>query len=174
MAPAQKLGDPSVTVHGPCGSKHNRPSGPLRLTEQTQLKEKIMRNRLLTSLLIASFGVMAATAGAQPTPSAPNNSPRNAPVGTSTAPSTDGSADPAYGANNSAGMRTPGMMDSSAMPTTMTGYKSARAACEQQPLASREQCRVSLNTRYSGVAPKCQKLLGSALDECLKGADTGQ
>src|SRR5450631_3843034 len=120
-----------------------------------------MRQRILATLLIASFGAMAATASAQTTPSAPNNSPRNAPVGNTVAPSTDGSADPSYGANTpsmNSGMKAPGAMDSS-MPTTMGGYKSARSACEKQPVASQEQCRLAINTRYSGVAPKCQKLL---------------
>ena len=65
-------------------------------------------------------------------------------------------------------------MNDSGVPTSLSGYKSARAACDQQPAGSRDQCRASLNTRYSGVAPKCQKLQGPALDDCLKGADTGQ
>jgi len=56
----------------------------------------------------------------------------------------------------------------------MSGYKRDSAACDQQPVSSRTQCRTSLNTRYSAVAPKCQKLTGSALDDCLKGADTAQ
>lgn len=136
-----------------------------------------MRQRILATLLIASFGAMAATASAQTTPSAPNNSPRNAPVGTTVAPSTDGSADPSYGAATppaNSGMSAPGTMNNNGLPSGMGGYKSARAACEKQPMASQEQCRVAINTRYSGVAPKCQKLLGSALDDCLKGADTGQ
>jgi hypothetical protein len=137
-----------------------------------------MRQKILTTLLIGAFGAMAATAGAQSTNTAPNNSPRNAPVGSTVAPSTDGSADPSVGArtpSTNSGMNTPmnSQMNGS-MPTSMTGYKSARSACEKQPVASQEQCRIAINTRYSGVAPKCQKLLGSALDECLKGADTGQ
>jgi hypothetical protein len=139
-----------------------------------------MRQQLIQALLIASFGAMAATATAQSTSTAPNNSPRNAPVGNATAPATDGSADPAYNAKNPAtnsGMNsgmTTGATGNSAMPTSMSGYKSARAACDQQPATSQEKCRLGVNTRYSGVAPKCQKLLGSALDDCLKGADTGQ
>ena len=64
-------------------------------------------------------------------------------------------------------------MDSN-MPTDMNGYKSARAACDNHPLDSRETCRTTLNKRYIAVAPKCRKLSGSALDDCLKGADTGQ
>ncbi len=133
-----------------------------------------MRRRILATLLIASFGVAAATAGAQNT--APNNSPRNAPVGTTAPAPVDGSADPASGASNPATstMKTPGSMDSTGLPTSMTGYKSARAACDQQSASARSQCTNAVNTRYSGVAPKCQKLSGSALDDCLKGADTGQ
>jgi hypothetical protein len=68
-------------------------------------------------------------------------------------------------------MNTP--MDST-VPKDMRGYKSARAACDTQPMDSREKCWNTLNTRYSSLAPKCQKLSGAALDDCLKGADTGQ
>jgi hypothetical protein len=133
-----------------------------------------MRRKILATLLIASFGAMAATASAQNT--APNNSPRNAPVGTTMPAPADGSADPASGARNPAGttLQQPGIMDSTSLPTSMTGYKSARAACDQQPVSSKVQCQNAVNARYSGVAPKCQKLSGAALDDCLKGADTGQ
>jgi hypothetical protein len=60
------------------------------------------------------------------------------------------------------------------MPRDMSGYKTARAACDSGAMAGQEQCRNTLNLRYSGFAPKCQKLSGSALDDCLKGADHGQ
>jgi hypothetical protein len=71
-------------------------------------------------------------------------------------------------------MKAPGTAMDSTAPTDMSSYKAARAACDKQPLNSRDQCRVTINTRYASLSPKCQKLSGSALDDCLKGADTGQ
>jgi len=66
------------------------------------------------------------------------------------------------------------MMRQKLLSALLIAYKGERAACDQQPVGSRDQCRTTLNPRYSSVAPKCQKLSGSALDDCLKGADTGQ
>ncbi|HEV2008087.1 MAG TPA: hypothetical protein VGQ88_05115 [Burkholderiales bacterium] len=125
-----------------------------------------MRQKLLNTLLIASFGALAATASAQTTTPADNNTPAKAPVGTA-APSTMGTT------GTQPGNMQPSAMDNG-VPTDMKGYKSARAACDTQPLDMRDKCRTTLNTRYSAVAPKCQKLLGSALDDCLKGNDTAQ
>ena len=127
------------------------------------------RHRILNTLLIATFGAMAATAAAQTAAPAQNNTPRNAPVGNSAAPPTGGTSGGIMVPSDS--MNTP--MDSS-VPRDMRGYKNARTACDQQATDSREKCRTTLNMRYSAVAPKCQKLSGSALDDCLKGADTGQ
>ena len=130
------------------------------------------RQKILNVLLIASFGAVAATAGAQTTP-AQNNTPRNAPTGTTTAAPPTGDA---YGttAPSDSTMKAPGTAMDSNLPTDMSGYKAARAACDKQPLSSRDQCRTTLNGRYGSLAPKCQKLSGSALDDCLKGADTAQ
>ena len=142
-----------------------------------------MRQTILSALLIASFGAVAATASAQGT--APENSPRNAPVGTSAAAPTDGTADPTSGANNAAtyptinapaadsGMNAPAPINSDE-PAVMGDYKSARAACDQQPITSRAACEDAVNANFTGVAPECQKVSGPALDACLKGADAGQ
>jgi hypothetical protein len=129
------------------------------------------RQKILNVLLIASFGAVAATAGAQTTPTQ-NNTPRNAPTGTTAAPPTGD----AYGttAPSDSTMKAPGTAMDSNLPTDMSGYKAARAACDKQPLSSRDQCRTTLNARYGQLAPKCQKLSGSALDDCLKGADAAQ
>ena len=133
----------------------------------------MMRQKLLNTLLIASFGAMATVATAQtPTP-AQNNTPRNAPVGDAVAPSAAGSAGTMAPGNAGMGTMGNGAMDTS-VPTSMNGYKNARAACDTGAMDMREKCRTTLNTRYSSVAPKCQKLSGSALDDCLKGADTAQ
>jgi len=132
------------------------------------------RQRILNALLIASFGAMAATGAAQTTPTQ-NNTPRNAPVGDTAAPPAAGTTGSTYGGtmapSDSTTKASGTAMDSSA-PTSMSGYKAARAACDKQP--QKDQCRTALNARYSAVSPTCQKLSGAALDDCLKGADTGQ
>ncbi len=133
----------------------------------------MMRQKILNTLLIASFGAMAATAAAQTTYPAQNNTPQNAPVGNTAAPPTTGTSGGTMAPSDST-LKAPGTAMDSNVPTDMKGYKSARAACDTQSMDSREKCRTTLNTRYSAVAPKCQKLAGSALDDCLKGADTGQ
>jgi hypothetical protein len=149
------------------------------------------RQKILNALLIAAFGTVAATAAAQ-TPTGQSDTPRNAPVGTAADPAVGNApAPPAYGetmppsdstmqapttgiAPSDSTIQPPGTaMDGTALPD-MSSYKAARAACDKQPLNSRDQCRVTINTRYASLAPKCQKLSGSALDDCLKGADTGQ
>jgi hypothetical protein len=132
--------------------------------------------RILNALLIASFGAMAATGAAQTTPTTPaqDNTPRSAPVGDAAAPPTAGTTGSSYGgtmAPSDSTIKAPATADSSA-PTSMSGYKAARAACDKQPL--KDQCLTALNARYSAVSPQCQKLSGAALDDCLKGADTGQ
>ena len=131
------------------------------------------RQRILNALLIASFGAMAATGAAQTTPTTPaqDNTPKTAPAGDTAAPPTGSS----YGgttAPSDATIKAPGTAMDSSAPTSMSGYKAARAACDKQPL--KDQCRTALNARYSAVSPQCQKLSGAALDDCLKGADTGQ
>ena len=132
------------------------------------------RQRILNALLIASFGAMAATGAAQTTPTQ-NNTPRNAPVGDTAAPPAAGATRSTYGgtmAPSDSTIKAPGTAMDSSAPTSMSGYKAARAACDKQPL--KDQCRTALNQRYSAVSPQCQKLSGAALDDCLKGADTGQ
>src|SRR6266567_2928590 len=139
------------------------------------------RQRILNALLIASFGAVAATAGAQTTPGAQtttppgSETPKNAPVGDKAAPPATGTTTgSSYGgtmAPSDSTIKAPETAMDSSAPTSMAGYKAARAACDKQPL--KDQCRTALNQRYSAVSPQCQKLSGSALDDCLKGADTG-
>jgi hypothetical protein len=137
----------------------------------------MMRQRIVHTLLAASLAAFAMNACAQTTPSPQNNSPRNAPVGDAVAPpvgaATSGAGAPATPAMNAP---TPAMGSpmGSDTPRDMSGYKAARAACDKGTTAAQEQCRNTVNTRYSGFAPKCQKLSGSALDDCIKGADHGQ
>ena len=131
------------------------------------------RQRILNALLIASFGAMAATGAAQTTSTTPaqNNTPRTAPVGDTAAPPATGSSYGGTMAPSDSTIKAPGTAMDSSAPTSMSGYKAARAACDKQPL--KDQCRTALNQRYSAVSPQCQKLSGAALDDCLKGADTG-
>lgn len=132
----------------------------------------MMRHKLLHTLLAASFGALAMTASAQTPAPAQNNSPRNAPVGDAVAAPVGGSNGGTMGSGQPA-MSAPTPSMGADMPRDMSGYKMARSACDKESTAGQEKCRTDLNTRYSGVAPKCQKLAGSALDDCLKGADTG-
>jgi hypothetical protein len=132
----------------------------------------MMRQKILNALLIASFGAVAATAGAQTPAPQQNDTPRNAPAGTTAAPPAGTTSGGTMAPGNS--INAPANPMDSSVPSDMSGYKAARAACDKQPLTSKDQCRTSLNARYSAVAPKCQKLSGNALDDCLKGADTGQ
>ena len=128
-----------------------------------------MNRKILNALLIASFGAVAATASAQTTAPQQNDTPRNAPTGTTAAPA----AGTTSGGTMGNSMNAPGTSIDTSVPRDMSGYKAARAACDKDASTS-AQCRTQLNTRYSAVAPKCQKLSGSALDDCLKGADTAQ
>jgi hypothetical protein len=136
----------------------------------------MFRRKMLNVLLATSVAAFAVTAAAQT--SGQNNTPRNAPTGTPApavgtspssmgTPATSGLSAPSTGVTTNTGM-------AGDMPKDMSGYKAARAACVSGPAANQDQCRTTLNTRYSSIDPKCQKLLGSALDECLKGADRGQ
>lgn len=137
----------------------------------------MMRRNALSILLVASLGAFSATALAQQ-----YNTPPSTPVGSQPAPSPGtGTAMPSNGATSgttgSMGTTGSGMKGAamgSGIPRDMTGYRSARSACDSGPAASKAQCITTLNTRYSSVDSKCQKLSASALDDCLKGADHGQ
>jgi len=52
-------------------------------------------------------------------------------------------------------------------------YLEARRACDNQPIAQRASCEDAVNGRFTGIDPKCQKLSGTALEECVHGADRG-
>jgi hypothetical protein len=133
----------------------------------------MMNQRLLRALLIASFGAIAASAAAQTAPPAQNDTPRNAPVGNAVPPPVTGAP---YGGETMAPDNPPSIAPAldSGLPTNVQVYKAARDACDQQPASLRDQCENDVNARYSSVASKCQKLSGSALNDCLMGADTGQ
>jgi len=121
-----------------------------------------MNRRLIQTLLIASFGALAMSATADnatprekpTTESAANATEQGTPLGTATAP----------GAPMARGSR--------AMTSDeIRAYKDARQACDHLAAGQQEQCRAQANARFANVDPKCQKLSGASLDDCLKGAD---
>ena len=57
--------------------------------------------------------------------------------------------------------------------TDIRSYKEARGACDRLVGAQQNTCRTQFASTWSQVDPKCQKVSGSALDDCLKGADHG-
>ena len=52
-------------------------------------------------------------------------------------------------------------------------YTDARQACSTQTGAAMQTCNDEANRKFSSVDPKCQKVSGAALADCLKGADHG-
>ena len=143
----------------------------------------MVRQKIRNVLLVASLSAIATVAAGQQTGGQQNNTPRNAPVGTTPAPavgtqpaagSTPSSTQSTSGAMGTSGSGTTGSAMDSGAPRDMTGYKAARSACDSGPPANKSKCITTLNTRYSNVDSKCSKLSASALDDCLKGADHGQ
>ena len=133
-----------------------------------------MNRQLLRMLIVASFATMALNAGAEnatprelpsvtPAPGTQNGSPVEAPPATTYQPTIN--AYPSTG--NSPGMR--GRMTEQ----QMREYVDARQACNSQPTSRIESCTNDVNSKYSSVDAKCQKLSGPALADCLKGADHG-
>ena len=55
----------------------------------------------------------------------------------------------------------------------MKAYWDARQACAGQPVTQQAACNNDADNRFSAVDPKCHKLSGSALAECLQGVDHG-
>ena len=133
-----------------------------------------MNRQLLRTLIIASFATMAFNAGAEnatprelpsatPMPGTQNGSPAEAPPATTYPPTIN--AYPSTG--NSPGTR--GRMTEQ----QIREYMDARQACNSQPTSRIESCTNDVNSKYSSVDAKCQKLSGPALADCLKGADHG-
>jgi len=141
---------------------------------QTLIAEgiEIMNRQLLRTLVIASFATIACNASAEnatprelpsatPAPGAQNGSPAEAPPATAYPSTTN-----AY-PSNSPGMR--GRMTEQ----QIREYMDARQACNSRPTPQLESCTNDVNSKFSSVDAKCQKLSGPALADCLKGADHG-
>ena len=130
------------------------------------------RNKLIESLLVASLATLAATAGAQnaaprePTPG--QVQPQNgSPVGT-----TEPAINPQYNANSPYSQPMPGSQ-AGLFDDQVQAYLDARQACASQPLLQQGACNDDVNSRFSSVDMKCQKLSGQALVDCVHGADRG-
>jgi len=143
-----------------------------------------MRNKLLNSLMVASIATIAVSAAAQnatprePTPGQAQpitgTTQNGSPVGTT--PSTTPTSP---GMNSQYNTTTPNM--NATTPGTrarltsdqMREYIEARRACAAQTGTQAQACNDAANARFSSVDPKCQKLAGPALADCLRGADHG-
>ncbi|HEY1460131.1 MAG TPA: hypothetical protein VGH59_08760 [Casimicrobiaceae bacterium] len=140
-----------------------------------------MRNKLLNSLMAATFATLAVSAVAQnatprePTPGQAQpltgNTQNGSTVGTT--PSTNPTSP---GMNSQYNTTTPGMGNTTNARMTneqMREYIEARRACSLQTGAQAQACNDATNARFTAVDPKCQKLAGPALADCLRGADHG-
>jgi hypothetical protein len=119
--------------------------------------------RLALFFVAIAFVTVAGAQNATPrintAPAGPANPQNGSPVGTT--PATTSTRAPSYYSPMTA--------------RDIQVYKSARAACDRQaPSKQQDLCYAALSTRYPNVDAKCQKVAGSALDDCLKGADRGQ
>jgi hypothetical protein len=136
------------------------------------------RQQLMRGLIIASFGALAMTAGAQSQTqgdnprgnSTPGNTPPNAtqPGGT-----TSGMGTMNNGTTSNGTMGNGSMMQDKGKSQMYSDYKAARRSCDGMAAGQQEKCNNAANKKYSGIDPKCQKVSGSALDECIRGADHG-
>jgi hypothetical protein len=145
---------------------------------QSNFKEesRMKRQQLMRGLIIASFGALAVTAGAQTQQPQGDNPRANSTPGT-TAPTSPGGTTSGMGTTNNGTMgsgTSNGMMRDKGSSQMYNDYRTARHACDNVPMAQQESCNNAANKKYSSVDSKCQKLSGSALDDCIRGADHGK
>jgi hypothetical protein len=120
------------------------------------------------TLVVVSMGAFAIAANAQ------NNTPRDNPAGTNTFNTTQQGTQTGT-TNSTAPSGSMGMQKyRSLSDSDMHNYKTGWAACDKTAGADQTTCRTKFASTWSQVDPKCQKVSGSALDDCLKGADHGQ
>ena len=129
-----------------------------------------MRSKLLNTLLAASLATLTVSAFAQnATPREPTPGQANPITGTPQ----NGSP---VGTTPSAAPMKPGMQPGTRARLTdeqIRGYIDARQACSTQTGPALQACNDEANKKFSSVDPKCQKVSGTALADCLKGADRG-
>jgi hypothetical protein len=140
-----------------------------------------MNPHFAKTLLALSLGAFAVAASGE------NATPRDNPAGANTINATENgtqTGNTAQGSYNSAPIsnQPAGTMASPSgatikyralSDTDIRSYKDARGACDRLAGAQRDTCRTQFASTWSQVDPKCQKVSGSALDDCLKGADHG-
>ncbi len=136
----------------------------------------MMRTKIVQSLLVASLATLGANAFAQnaaPTPDQAQpltgttqyGSPVGATPSTAPAPSPAPYTAPGMNSQYNSQLNTSG--------DQVRAYQNARQACEGLPLAQQAACNNDANSRSSAIDSKCEKLSGSALADCLQGADHG-
>jgi hypothetical protein len=130
------------------------------------------RQQLVRGLMIASLSVMATAAAAQAQPQGDNPRANSTPGTTPMNPQTSGGMNNANG-NNGGTMNSGSMTNNNSGSKLYNDYRAARKTCSGMPSAQQAQCTDAANKKFSAVDSKCQKLDGSALDDCLHGADHG-
>ena len=139
----------------------------------------------MRGLIIASFGALAMTAGAQTQQpqgdnpranSTPGTTPPTAaqPGGMTNGTPNNGTGTMNRGTTTGTGTMSNGMMRDKGQSQMYDDYKAARRACDGMPMAQQESCNNAANKKYSSIDPKCQKVSGAALDDCIRGADHGK
>ncbi len=131
-----------------------------------------MKRQLLNTLIVASFATIACTAGAQNTPSPPAGAQYGSPTGAAPAQDGTGASGISNGGNGMGAVNAQPMRDR-ALSDQVQGYIDARKACDSQPISQVTTCNNDVNSRFSSIDAKCQKLSGAALVDCVHGADHG-
>jgi len=140
-----------------------------------------MNPHFAKTLLALSLGVFAVAASGE------NATPRDNPAGANTINATENGTQTGYTAQESynSELRSSQPVGTMASPTgtamryralsdtDIRSYKEARGACDRLVGVQQNTCRTQFASTWSQVDPKCQKVSGSALDDCLKGADHG-
>ena len=113
------------------------------------------------------MGVFAIAASAQ------NATPRDNPAGTNAyqpAPQNGTQTGTTSSTTMNGGMKKYRALSDS----DIRSYKSGWTACERMSGSDQTTCRTKFASTWTQVDPKCQKVTGSASDECLKGNDHAQ
>lgn len=144
----------------------------------------MMRNPIVQSLLVASLATLGTIASAEnatprePTPGQAQpltgNTQNGSPVDTtpSTSPNTNSQYGTQFNPNAPYLLSTP-TISPQFTNDQMKAYWDARQACAGQPMAQQASCNNDADNRFSGIDPKCHKLSGPALADCLQGVDHG-
>jgi hypothetical protein len=136
-----------------------------------------MRRQLLQTLVVASLATMAFNAGAQ------NATPRELPPGSDSVvqpqngtPATTPPSNVYQPGPSGYSLYSPYSPDTQQRMTSdqIRQYMDARRTCISEPIAAQENCNNEVNQQFGSIDAKCQKLMGPALADCLRGADHGE